>query len=621
MNGRQRLGVLLAAVAAAGALSQPAGAHALLERSSPGNGDRLANPPRELRLWFSEDVSARFRVVRVLDRNGESVGRVALSGSGRLVVARLPELGKGIYNVYWRVLSEDDGHATGGSLVYGVGEAPVGAGVADDGAELSWAEVVLRWLDFALLAALVGSLVMASVVLPRAAGARAELLQVAGDRVLRLGALCALLAVASGIFRLGYQLLLLGEQGSGWRLDSGLDLLFATRWGGLWFVRETALVVAAVLLSRRARAVAATGPGRWWQLATGCAVVVAGAAHALTSHASALEPSSALAVIADALHVLSAGAWLGGVAALAVAVWPAGSLDREDSRALGRACRTPFAECMAVSVGMVVATGLYSAGRQVASVDGLLTTSYGHVLLVKIGIVLAAGILGAANFVLLRTLARRGRGRFARLAASPPVLLAEALAGVGIFLAAAVLASSVPARGAQFAAPLPARVVTKSVHSADLVFSVSSTPTRAGANTFTVVAASSRRPPPAPIESITLELQRQRIGGSIPLTQIEPGRYLGSAILPKAGSWSVVLVARRGGQPLTVPLVWTLDPPDPARPVRYSARALAPPLDAVALLVFSLTLFGGAWILAGRPRPRVAPGPRPAAKGIGGDGR
>jgi copper transport protein len=620
LTARQRFGVLIAAIAAAGALSQPAGAHALLERSSPGNGDRLANPPQELRLWFSEDVSARFRVVRVLDRNGESVGRVALSGSGRLVVARLPELGKGIYNVYWRVLSEDDGHATGGSLVYGVGEAPLGAGAADDGAALSWAEVVLRWFDFALLAALVGSLVMAWVVLPRAAGARADLLHAAGDRVLRLGALCALLAVVSGIFRLGYQLLLLAEQGSGSRLDAGLDLLFATRWGGLWLVREAALVVAAALLSRRARPAVTRRMGRWWQVATSSAVVVAGAAHALTSHASALEPSSALAVIADALHVLSAGAWLGGVAALAVAVWPAGSLDREDSRALGRACRTPFAECMAVSVGMVVATGLYSAGRQVASVDGLLTTSYGHVLLVKIGIVLAAGTLGAANFVLLRTLAR-GTGRFARLAASPPVLLAEALAGVGIFLAAAVLASSVPARGAQFAAPLPARVVTKSVHSADLVFTISSTPTRAGANTFTVVAASSRRPPPAPIEGITLEVQRQRIGGSIPLTQIEPGRYLGSAVLPKAGSWSIVLVARRGGQPLTVPLVWPLGAPDPARPVRYSARALAPPLDAVALLVFSLTLFGVAWILAGRPRLRVAHGPRPAAKGIGGDGR
>jgi len=79
---------------------------------------------------------------------------------------------------------------------------------------------------------------------------------------------------------------------------------------------------------------------------------------ALASHAAGLARDGALAVTADALHLLTACLWIGGIAAMAV------SLVGADSRVWRSALR-PFGRLAAASAGIVVATGLYSAGREV----------------------------------------------------------------------------------------------------------------------------------------------------------------------------------------------------------------------------------------------------------------
>jgi copper transport protein len=272
---------------------------------------------------------------------------------------------------------------------------------------------------------------------------------------------------------------------------------------------------------------------------------------------------------------------------------------------------------MALSVGVVLATGLYSAAREVASVDGFLTTTYGHVLIIKTGIVVAAGALGAANFLILRGLSRRHRAGERRVAGFRSVVLAEILAGVGIFLAASILASSVPARGPEFAAPRPARVITQSVPSGDLFVTVSMRPTRAGNNSVTVFAGSTRRPPPAPIETVSLDLRQGGTTKAIALAPVEQGRYVGLANVPSPGSWNLVVAVERGGKEIVLPAsTWSLGPSDPARAVRYSARSVAPALDALAGLLLGLTLLGGLWLLAGRPGLGA---PRPTSAAATGD--
>ncbi|MDA0166164.1 hypothetical protein OM076_38220, partial [Solirubrobacter ginsenosidimutans] len=312
----------------------------------------------------------------------------------------------------------------------------------------------------------------------------------------------------------------------------------------------------------------------------------------LSGHAAG-APHRELAVVAAAAHVLAAGVWLGGVAALGVAFAAA----HGEAGALARACRAPFARAAGVSLAVLAVTGLVVAGAEVASVDALLTTDYGRTLISKSVLVVAAIGLGFANALALR------RGSLPRL------LRVEAAAGAGVLLAAAVLTASPPAKGPEFAAPRPATAATLANQAGDLLVTVATRPNRPGPNVFTVLAASSRRPPPAPVQAAVLRLTPPGggPGRSVPLAPLGSGRFAGGAELEAEGRWRMTATITRGGRRVVVPLRWTVAPPDPARPVTYSARPLAPLLDRAAALLAVLLVVSAAAAAVGPRITRARP--------------
>src|SRR6185437_15893389 len=96
-------------------------------------------------------------------------------------------------------------------------------------------------------------------------------------------------------------------------------------------------------------------------------VAAAAWVEALGSHAAALDSGRTAALVADAVHALAACLWLGGVAALAVIVVP----PRAGGSGVVRAGAGRFTVLALLSVGLVVATGLYGAGRELDSVGSL----------------------------------------------------------------------------------------------------------------------------------------------------------------------------------------------------------------------------------------------------------
>jgi copper transport protein len=123
-------------------------------------------------------------------------------------------------------------------------------------------------------------------------------------------------------------------------------------------------------------------------------------------------------------------------------------------------------------------------------------------------------------------------------------------------------------------------------------------PNRAGPNIITVLATSSRRPPPAPVERAELQLAPE--GGpwrTVALTAQAPGRFGGGAEFDADGRWRMTVAIWRAGKRIDVPFSWAVAPPDPARPVTYSAHPLAPLLDraaAVIVLLLSIVAVGAA---------------------------
>ena len=96
-------------------------AHAMLDHSEPRVGNKVANAPRAVTLWFSQKLEPAFSNITVTNAKGErvDVGKTRVSGNQMSVSLR--SAGTGTYRVNWRVLSADT-HTTEGSFTFQVGE-------------------------------------------------------------------------------------------------------------------------------------------------------------------------------------------------------------------------------------------------------------------------------------------------------------------------------------------------------------------------------------------------------------------------------------------------------------------------------------------------------------------
>ncbi len=149
--------------------------------------------------------------------------------------------------------------------------------------------------------------------------------------------------------------------------------------------------------------------------------VLAAAALPLTGHAARVEPAMG-AEFADALHVLSAGMWAGGILALA-SLQPPGGWRGPDARAL----LARFSPVALIAFGITALTGVLRATEQLVAISDLWTTPYGIVLVLKAS--------GVGLMIVLSALAWRRR---------QPLMRVEAAVMVLVVVATALLASFPP---------------------------------------------------------------------------------------------------------------------------------------------------------------------------------
>jgi putative copper export protein len=149
------------------------------------------------------------------------------------------------------------------------------------------------------------------------------------------------------------------------------------------------------------------------------AAVLAAALLPLAGHAAAVQPSAG-AEFADAVHVLSAAMWAGGILALATLRPPEGWRGPEARALLDR-----FGGVALIAFAVTALTGVLRASDQLHDVSGLWTTSYGEVLALK--------SIGVAIMLLLSAVAWRRRVPLARAEAALAVLVIGATALLAAF--------------------------------------------------------------------------------------------------------------------------------------------------------------------------------------------
>jgi copper transport protein len=405
----------------------PAGAHAILEQTSPARGVTVDRQPKLVEFRFSEPVEGSFGAVRVFNAHGDRVDDdeiVRPHGDDTMGVGLKDGLADGSYTATFRVISADS-HPVAGGFVFSIGAPGVPGKTV---AELTAASEVgpatdvgygaARWITYSAIALSIGSLLfLLAVWLPALGGtatAAAEWLEAStrfGNRLRKL----LLIALVAGVLGEAALIVFQGANAAGTTFWSALDMdvvqdVIDTRYGTVHLFACGAFLGALVLFSARGwvpalrpATVGAQGLAGSLRLER---ATLAGAAlflgfiaisPALAGHASTQSPSTLLIPL-DVLHVLAMSAWIGGLVVL-VAVVPVATrvLPTTDRTRLLAAVLSRFSPLALGAVCVLLATGIVQSIVHLDALDNLIHTAFGRAILIKIGLLLLLIALGAYN--------------------------------------------------------------------------------------------------------------------------------------------------------------------------------------------------------------------------------
>ena len=247
-------------------------------------------------------------------------------------------------------------------------------------------------------------------------------------------ACAALLAIASGVAWFIFTVNAMADSPTGFLdRDTVHYVTSDTEFGKLWVGR--AVVAVVLMIFSIARAV----QGRAGRSPVAVALsgillmTLAGTGHTQTS----MGVTKFVQVGSDSVHLLSAGAWLGGLVPLAIITARGTGVEAE--AALSR-----FSGMGYVAVAALFASGVVDGVILVGSFGGLFGTGYGQLLLVKVGLFLTMVALAGANrFLLVPSLGNESK-RGNALAHLRGHILLEQILGIAVLAIVGALGTIEP---------------------------------------------------------------------------------------------------------------------------------------------------------------------------------
>ncbi|BFU46710.1 copper resistance protein CopC [Krasilnikovia sp. MM14-A1004] len=507
----------------------PASAHAVLVASDPQNGTIVPDAPNRVTLTFSESVQLVDGRIQVLGPDGKRADQGDPQADGATVTVPLRSGGgRGTYVVSYRVISADS-HPIGGSISYSVGEPstpPVASGDATASDPVVRTLIsVGKFLGYAGLVLLVGPVLVLALLWPHRLSRRGPARVVHTGIGLVLGSTVLALwlqvpyATGGSLFDVGF--------------GDFRDVLGST-FGAVMLVRLGVICAAAVLL----RPLLRTGGGESKaDLALlGALGVAALATWPLSGHPTA-SPVAGVSVVLDAIHLAAMAVWLGGLLMLLAFLLP-----RADAREL-TAILPIWSRWAATAVSALLLAGVVQALIEVASLQGLVDSTYGRLILAKVG--LAAVVIAVA--AVARTVVRKGG-----VPESPrPLrrLVAVELGVSAVVLAVtAVLVQIAPPRTAEAAETAATKntTVSQTLRNPTMSLQVDIFPATVGNNSLHLYAYTPDNKPLPVVEwTATAALPAKGIEPiEVPLLRITDFHAIGDVALPAAGDWTFKFTLR-----------------------------------------------------------------------------
>ncbi len=521
-----------------------ASAHAYPITTSPAIGAVVKAPPTQVSITYDEAVTVPS--LSVYDAAGRRVSSATVTHPtpARIAVAIPTRLSDGTYTVAWRVTSADT-HIVHGVYTFSVGRrgqaGHIGAellarGNIPEGILLGFG--IIRFVNLALLMLCGGGAI--------------ALLWILGDaddatrlRLLRSLTIAAVLLALFALIGLPFE----AAESSGTGLRGGfgqlaLDSLRHERFGEVWLARAWLAAFFALLsLSLQIW-------GRQWRLARQSLLALVGICLLLTStdsgHSSVSGP---VAFIADGVHITGAAIWIGGLTSVVAALVFSGSQHRWT---LAMTSVPRFSLTATLTVPVLGAAGIVLAYIEVHAWRGLWETTYGILVLTKIGLVLPLLALAAYNNRVSVRALRTGaadhlkRTRFVR-AVGVELCLLVAILGV-----TAALVDEAPAKtvlAASGAATPTGRATTLSVTRSTGPFKATLTlrPGVAGDNTVEMKVTSARHLKIGEVDLAAVPPGSGRRPINLDVIQLSPSGFrVVRAPLRDPGRWDLEMTIRQG---------------------------------------------------------------------------
>ena len=420
-------------------------AHTHLVKSDPAAQAKLTKVPTLLRFWFSEAPELALTRISLVGPDGKAVtlGGVERDTSKLVFHVRITgHLVAGVYHVNWKTAASD-GHPASGSFAFTILPQAVTHGasaptapkwLADEGPTAETVGYIAwRAVSFAALLAVIGTVAFRALVLPRTtlgADQRLPVLRLVG----RIGVVAAAALLLSAVGRLYAQGAMMA--GPGDSIPGMMSItVTATRWGSAWIAQVCLAILAlfAFLLIMRGRAMG------WWL--AGVSAVLLAATPAFSGHAAASDRLPALAVAADALHVMAASAWLGSLFCVFLAAALVSTAQRTSRFSDVSSLVGAFSPTALVSASLVALTGVVSSWLRLGSLSALWNSTYGRVLLIKLAALTGVVGTGAFNWLRVRPVLGTESGiRLFRRSASAELMIA----GIVILVTAVLVAAPTP---------------------------------------------------------------------------------------------------------------------------------------------------------------------------------
>ncbi len=522
----------------------PVSAHALLLRSIPEANAVLQQSPAQVELFFSEPAEQELSSIVVYDSNNLIVDagdvRVDPADPKRMTVS-LRSLPDGVYTVTWKVVSTIDGHQTIGTFPFAVGNANANAVKAiqqSSTARLPFSALLSKFLLLTSLALLVGQRLFIELIWNPVLKSNAEVNKPAvWDTLRRIGLIGVLLSIGIGILSQAGQATG-NELSLPWNPEVG-RILTETRLGLIWLTR-----LALALLSVWLAGGKETSTKNWLGFIVNLALLFT---VTLTSHA-ATEIKPLLPMLGDWIHLIGMTFWLGGIVYLFTSVRQLQQLEDQLRAKLTALLTSRFSVNAFIFVALIGLTGFYSAYLRVGTWSALLTTLYGHVLLLKQGFVAGLLVIAGINLLIisprLQQERKQGTANTALISQFGRILFVDVTLAILLLASVSFLTYIPPAKIVS-----PVTDFTDIQQVDDLKVEINISPAHVGENTFMLMLISEDNEPIYTAKQVLLRFTSSQ--PNIPPSELQligdgSGMYMAKGTyLSLPGNWQVQAVVRR----------------------------------------------------------------------------